>query len=314
MLRSVSRYGLDTINKILAPIDPLFSKDGTSPTAPLFIVGAPRSGTTLTYQIITQQMRVGYFAGAMSYLYGIPNLLTRTMKPLLGRPKPIFESRYGKQTGFLSPSENANFWFRWFPRDGLGGHYLEPIGLSLERYRALRDTVYSMTRIMGRHMVFKSVYLSMVVGALAQIFTDGRFIFVRRDRFLTCQSLFLARLKRPRPEDWWSVKIPGYRELRREPIWYQVVDQVVYTENIVQRDLERFAPYRHSVVCYEDLCNHPCETVNRLEEWLRPAGYSSYPDIRVPKNFMISNRVTVPASLAARIEKRLGVLAEERLR
>jgi hypothetical protein len=310
MLGDVTRVGLDVFNKILSPVDSYFSKGGLGAGPPLFIVGAPRSGTTLTYQVITQQMQVGYFTGIMNYLYGIPNFVARTLKPFHHRPAPIFGSVYGKISGALSPAENANFWFQWFPRDGQQGHYVAPVGLRLDSYQELKATVDSISRIAEKHMVFKSVYLSMVVGALAQIFTEARFIFVRRDRFYTCQSLLLGRLKRRNPNEWWSVKIPQYRELLSMPLWYQVVNQVVCTENIVQKDLDRFASERYLILRYEDLCTRPHHVIRGLEEWLRPLGYVSYSDVRVPETFNVSNEKILPADLIEKINDRLHSLEQ----
>lgn len=311
MPRYLAIRSLDLLNKVGNPIDSLFLKSDGPANPPLFIVGAPRSGTTLAYQIVTQQMKVGHFTIVMNYLYGLPNLITRTFKPFLDRPAPVFESQYGKIHGVWSPAENANFWFRWFPRDGKEGHYLEPTSFSLERYRKLKATVDSMTRILAKPMVFKSVYLSMVVGALAQIFSEAQFVFVRRDRFFTCQSLLLARQRRRKPDEWWSVKIPGYRQLATKPIWHQVVDQVVSTEAIIQRDLEKFAPRRYLVLNYEDVCIRPRHAVSTLEEWLRPVGYSSYSDIRVPESFQISDQPRLPADVVANIKERLAKSVSE---
>lgn len=311
MLGEITRVSLGVFNKILSPFDCYFSKSGLPAGPPLFIVGAPRSGTTLTYQLITQQMKVGYFTGVMNHLYGIPNFVTRTLRPFHHRPAPIFDSVYGKIAGVFSPAENANFWFQWFPRDGEQGHYVEPVGLRLDFYRELKATVDSISRIAGKQMVFKSTYLSMVVGALAQIFTEARFIFVRRDRFYTCQSLLLGRLKRSNPNEWWSVKIPQYRELLSMPLWYQVVDQVVCTESIIQRDLDRFAPDRNLILYYDDLCKRPRQVIKLIEEWLSPLGYVSYADVRVPETFDISNEKILSVDLIEKINNRLRILEEE---
>ena len=311
MLRNIPRGALRRINKLLRPIDTCLSKSGASIGPPLFVVGAPRSGTTLTYQVITQQMHVGYFTGAMNYLYGAPNMVTRILHCFYHRPAAVFTSTYGKVNRLLSPAENANFWFQWFPEDGEKGHYVEPNNLKLDRYRELKHTVDSISRIAGKPMVFKNLYLSMVVGALAQIFTDARFIFVRRDRFYTCQSLYQARLRRSKSQRWWSVKIPKYRELLSTPLWYQVVDQVVCTESIVRQDLDRFAHNRYMTLRYEDLCAHPHKVIRSLQSWLSPIGYEMYDDFRVPERFVVSKNKVLPADLIEKMNDRLDEIKQE---
>jgi hypothetical protein len=312
-MRDVAKKILMLANRGLEPVDAMFrSVDGANQGPPLFIVGAPRSGTSLTYQVVTQQLQVGYFTSAMNYLFGAPNLLMRAMKPFLGRPRPVFESAYGKISGRLAPAENGNFWFRWFPRDGAQGHYVEPGGLNPGDYADMRLTVDSMARILGRPMVFKSVYLSLAVAALARIFPDGRFLFVHRDAFFTCQSLLLARLERPHPEEWWSVKIPEYQALLSTPVWRQVTDQVFHTNLILERDLAHYAAGRYLDLRYEDLCRDPRASVERLGEWLSTAGFACYEDMRVPEIFPLSNKVRVPPGMAGEIEQRLRELNGEK--
>jgi len=315
VMQRLAREALWLINKGLEPVDALFSHDdGTTAGPPLFIVGAPRSGTSLTYQLVTQQLKAGYLISAMNYLFGAPNLLLEIMKPFLGRPKPVFESAYGRTPGVLAPAENGNFWFRWFPRDGEQGHYVDPIGLRTESYAGMKRAVDSMARILGRPMVFKSVYLSLATAALAQIFPQGRFLFVRRDAFFICQSLLLARLNRPNPAAWWSVKIPGYRWLLSEPVWRQVTDQVFHTDRILERDLGRYAVGRYLELRYEDLCVDPRANIRKICQWLRPAGFVPYEDMLLPEAFSPSNEIRVSRDVTVQIEGRLRELSGEPMR
>jgi hypothetical protein len=299
------------MNAGLAPLEALMVGEVAPGAGPLFIIGAPRSGTTLAYQVIAQQLRVGYFTSGANYLYRAPSLLTRILKPLLGRPAPVFESDLGSAPGLLAPAENGNFWFRWFPRDGDAGHYLDPGKVRRDDYEDMRFAVGSLERILARPLVFKSVYLSMTAGALARIFEHARFLFVRRDRFFTCQSLLLARQSRRCPAEWWSVRIPGYRELLHRPVWEQVVEQVCRTEAIVHADLSRFAPDRHRVVQYEELCLRPAAVVSGLARWLVSAGYQEYADVRIPPAFEYSNRTRLADDQARLIRERLALIGDD---
>ncbi|HEX9626848.1 MAG TPA: sulfotransferase [Acidiferrobacterales bacterium] len=298
------RRMMSIVNRVLAVVDPLFSADGPAQPDPLFIVGAPRSGTTLVYQIVTQQFRCAYFTRQFNYAYGAPNLLARMLRPFCRRPAAVFESNYGSIAGWRAPAEIGNFWFRWLPQDGVDGHYVEPREGALDDYGRMRDTVGSLARIFGAPLVFKSVYLSMAIGVLAAIFPDARFVFVRRDPFFTSQSILVGRLKRRDPDAWWSVKIPGYRDLAGQPLWYQATEQVCATERIVERDLARHADGRHFVINYEELCARPRDIVERLAAWL-PEGFERYADPALPDAFPVSRRITVSEETADRIRTQL---------
>lgn len=62
---------------------------------------------------------------------------------------------------------------------------------------------------------------------------------------------------------------------------------------------------------YEDVCIRPRHAVSKLEEWLRPVGYSSYSDIRVPESFQISDQPRLPADVVANIKERLAKSVSE---
>lgn len=314
MIKTILKHGLIKVNNGIVCIDRFFMakvEENTPP--PLFIIGVPRSGTTLTYQMIAQQLQVGYFTAVMGYLYGMPNIITRLMQPLLDRRTPIFESHYGNIKGFFSPSEHANYWFQWFPSDGNLGHYVKLDEINLRDYDSLKQSIESITVIMQKPMVFKSLYLGMTVGILAQIFPEARFICVRRDHFMTCQSLLLGRLKQKYPEKWWSIKPPHYKSLLSFPLWQQVTEQVFYTEKIILRDLEQYAPERYLELHYENICKKPQEIISDIIDWLKPVGYQACQDMRIPKKFTLSHKISLSETMVSQMMEHLEILKQRKL-
>lgn len=307
-MREVFRF----INSILAVVDkPFLASDGRSGFPPLFILGVPRSGTTVIYQAITQQFNVAYFVPIMNYVHGMPNIMMRLLRPFMGRPAAIYRSRYGGVEGVLAPAETGSFWFRWFPEDGELGHYVVPPQNSLEidRYRTLKDNLVSLTNIMQRPMAFKCVYLDMVVGILAQLFPQARFVVVRRDLLLTSQSLYIRRCSQETPDAWWSVKPPQYQKIRHKPVWEQVVEQAFYTDRVLTRDLKLFAPERTMELDYEGFCESPRKVICELAEWLQPLGYRQYESMNVPESFPASNEITLSRDVITRMSSHLDHLA-----
>ncbi len=287
-LLSGARIALDTANSLLTPLDALFAPrpvDADQDGRCVFVLGAPRSGTTLVYQVITQQFDVAYFTGVMNYLYGMPNLWARVARRVARRPPPIFESRYGKTPGAFAPAEPGNFWFRWFPRDGIDGNYLAAEALSEHKLIQLRNALNDMIRIHQRPMVFKNVYLDMVIPILAKAIPQACFVFVGRDMLWNCHSLVLARRRQGLEKRWWSVQPPGYRDLLGQPLWKQAAEQILRTRKIIERDLRESADGRFLEVEYEALCDDPRSVLARLKDWLEPRGFVAFPDLRLPKRF-----------------------------
>ncbi len=311
-VRAALKIGMHHLNRGLAPIDrALFQKQASTHVGPLFIVGAPRAGTTLIYQAITQQFQVGYFIGIANYLYGLSNFWVRLTKVFASRPAPVFESHYGKTRGVFAPAESGNFWFQWFPRDGERGHWSNCEDYPEGYFDGLRKEVDSMAAILDKPLVFKSLYLGMSIRLLAKVFPSALFVFVKRDVLLTSQSLLFARLRRKNPEAWWSVKIPDYRRLLRFPIWRQVLEQAFYTQHIVTRDLGRFAPGRFFEVDYLSFCNDTHTVLKKLGTWLKGSGFRIYPDMRIPPSFRPSVELRLDRAILRKMSSRLNQLQQQ---
>lgn len=275
---------------------------------PLFILGVPRSGTTLTYQIVTQWLQVGYFIDAMNLFSGCPNLILRLASPFLRQPRPVFSSRFGKTDYRFAPAESGTFWYRWFPVDDQSGHYTDPTAIQPDRYATLIANVQSMSMIVHKPMVFKSVYLDMSVGVLAQIMPEARFLFIRRDLLYNCQSMLLARQQQPDPTAWWSVRPPHYRQWLSQPLWKQAVNQVFATQAILERDLRAYAAGRYFEITYEQVCANPRQFATDLADWLAPIGYKTYPETQLPAAFPLSTTIRLDKELIRRMEAYLEAL------
>lgn len=189
IIKPFLKKGINELNKSINYVDRHFDSvpDRTIPQ-PLFIVGVPRSGTTLTYQLITQQLQVSYFTMFMGVLYGMPNLMHRFLKLILARPGPVFDSKYGRIKGVLSPSEHAAYWLQWFPETLENGHYTDPAMVNFNDLKNLKRGTESIAAIMQKPLVFKNLYLGMNIAVLAQLFSRSRFLYVRREPVMNCQS------------------------------------------------------------------------------------------------------------------------------
>jgi hypothetical protein len=310
-LTRIGRKSLQTINRFLAIVDSLFMVKISDCPPPLFILGVPRSGTTLTYQVVTTQFDVSYFFSILNYLYGMPNLIFRIAKPFLGRSDPSFQSKYGKVSGVFSPAETGPMWHRWFPWDNQETHYLHmgDTGLLAPRLKNLKRNLDSISTIMKKPLVIKSVYLSMVVTVLAKIWPEARFIYVQRDLLLTSHSLLIGRQKQKDPNRWWSVKPPQLSQIMEKPIWQQVVEQAYYTDKLLQNELNQVAAERTFRIRYEDLCQDPHHFVQELGKWLAPVGYKQFSDICLPHSFQPSKKYSLDQDIIIKMKTHLETLA-----
>ena len=87
----------------------------SQPMQPIFLIGAPRTGSTLVYQGITNSLDVKYIDNLMDILhrnlfYGakVSNFLFDS------KPHNCFKSRFGNtfKYGLHAPSESGRFWYQ----------------------------------------------------------------------------------------------------------------------------------------------------------------------------------------------------------
>jgi hypothetical protein len=230
----------------------------------LFVLGLPRSGTTLVSQVLVARARVAYLTNRVGEHPRAPVLVSAAQHRFAGRYVSDFRSDYGKVRGAAAPREAGAVWMRFFPRDDyVGAGDVRP-----ETADALRRTIAATQCLFGGlPFVNKNVKHLLRVPALASILPRAHFLVVRRDERDVALSIWRARHKQQAdPGAWWSVRPPEYAALRGLPVADQVVGQVVGLRDRLQRDLAQLAPERVSWLDYDAFCARPEELLDGLDE------------------------------------------------
>jgi hypothetical protein len=249
---------------------------------PLFIVGAPRCGSTLVYQLLVQGFAVGYLSNLHCRLYGAPSLVERALRQR--QPPPAtFESVHGRTAGERAPSECGEYWYRFFRRRP---QYVPLAEADPERMRRLRASVRALGDAAGAPLVFKNLICSLRLAPLGDALPEALFVFVRRDRVANAASLLAAR-KRIFGDygHWWSAEPPGIEELRTLPPHEQVVEQVRRVEELVRTDGERLGAGRLLEVRYEAVCEDPRGVLEAIGRFASRAGIQLARRREVPLRF-----------------------------
>lgn len=247
---------------------------------PLFIIGAPRTGSTILYQALTNFYDLLFLDNlACRTCYNLYFALWLSEKKFSNRPHNNFEAKHGDTDGFgaHSPSECGDFWYRWLPRDR---HFIEedeiaPIGLD-----AIRREVTAAINFGKKPLLFKNLNAGMRLRLLAKAFPNAKFIFIRRDPRFVVRSIAKARKSFGIPSGaWWSVMPPNVAELIDLPELELCAAQVYFIERQIEEDLKRFAPENIVEVHYRQLS---ADCIEDLGPWIgasrRPGG--SLPSFR----------------------------------
>ena len=273
---------------------------------PVFIIGPPRSATTLLCQILVDRYRFAYFTNFTAGFYETPiSAFWIAAKMFPDAPLGDYTSRHGVTQGWCGPHECGNFWYRWFPR---GEHVYVPPGTTPEGHlKELRREVIGMSKVAKAPVLFKNTYNSMRIAPITEAFPDACFLVCHRNPVDTAQSILKGRIKaRGNEEQWWSLPPKEINEIKKHPYWEQVVEQVYYTYQQIEEDRRQFGKERFYDVDYERLCRDTYGTLSGVEQFLDRRGVNLCIRGGVPTRFSISTGQRVSDADYERIARKVN--------
>lgn len=275
LIRKIFILPLRPLRKTMNYIESILLKKNVQiPFAPIFIIGPPRSGTTLIYQIMTKALHLCYFNNLLKYFPCCP-ILTSLITQHFGanRGSKNYSSYYGETTGWSNPYQGYLIWLRWFPSDpsyiGSGFH-------NSVLKQEIRSTVAHMENIFNVPFVNKWPVNSVRILPFAEAFPNGVFIRVKRDPVMIAQSILHGRREYWNDEGRWiSAKPSNYEEIIQKTNIEQVCDQVYYIEKDIERDSEIVGVEKFLDIEYNELCASPKNVINKIKDFYnqRSNGY-----------------------------------------
>ena len=284
------------LNEIMEQIDgKVWEEQMSGPQYPtIFIVGAPRSGTTLLSQVLVNYFRLGYVSNIMARFYKAPAFGARFSHLLMGTRLPqensdLYISNFGRTYDLLEPHEFTYFWARWFGNknetDYLDNHVFDLIDQGV-----LLKQLGDIERGQAFPVVYKNLFLSYAIAFLAEVLPKAIFIFIKREPIFNAMSLLNAREQFYGSKDkWLSVKPKEYPMLKSLMPYEQVLGQVFYINKNIEKALSKLNENRVIQVFYEDFCAKPKQFLNSFADCVRYNGYELQRLFDVPDKFEVIN-------------------------
>ena len=282
-------YRLHFIEKMMAPQRTL---NNELPHRPIFIIGPPRSGSTLLYQTLIQAFNIGYLSNLHCYLFGVPALVEK-LRPLDSRSLPnSFSSRHGNTPGLTGPSECAEFWYRFFPRSP---QYVAPDFGDANFREAFRTAVKAFIQKTAKPVLFKNLHCSQRLQPIHRALPEALFIVIKRNITDNAHSLLEMRKKiKGDYSAWWSVEPYSIDSLRPLPPEKQVVGQINSIYEVIERDKEAIGPEHFLELNYESFTQDVFQTIDTIANFFGKFNI----DLELRKN-------TLPVSFKRRSEVRI---------
>jgi hypothetical protein len=289
------------LNSVLDRVE-IARADGTALLhPPIFIIGPPRSGSTLLYQLVVQRFDVGYLSNRHCRYYGAPSLVERRTRP---RPPGELSSRYGRTTGPDAPSECTEYWYRFFRRTP---QYVPREEMPERQRRRFRASVRAFGAAADRPVVFKNLICALRLGPIADALPEAVFVRIRRDLLATATSLLAGRKDLYGDYGhWWSSEPPEIDRLRRLPPHEQVVEQVRSIDGLIDAALDDVGADRFNELTYETLCEDAPAALSRIAAFAKRNGFTLSPRMEVPSSLERSSPDQIDPDLHERLVAYIG--------
>ncbi|PAU77901.1 sulfotransferase family protein [Halovibrio salipaludis] len=248
--------------------------DQQPPFPPIFVMGAPRSGTTLFMQWLASTGVFAYPTNMLSRFWAAPITGARIQKALTDPAYDFrdelrdfkggtdFESHHGKTAGALSPNEFWYFWRRFMP-----GNEYRPRH-ELERTvdnETLRTEIAGITDLFGKPFATKGMIFNENIPYMADILPNAIFVWVRRQPEYNIQSLLQARERQYGDmNQWYSFKIREFDKLKDLPPTESVSGQVASIHHAIEEGFSSLTDNRKLIVDYETFCSSPSKIYEEL--------------------------------------------------
>lgn len=271
---------------------------------PIFILGSPRSGSTLLMQILVHGLEVSYLTNYHKYCFGNPSLLEfRRSRETEHRFE--FNSLFGSTDHANGPWEGGEWWYRFFPRSP---HFVDGSSAFMVDDAGLKRSVANWTKRSSRSLLFKNLYASLRLRYLTRLFPSARYIHITRSEREQAQSILAMRkVLLGSYEPWSSMQPPGWELVVSEDPVTQVLYQIRKTNETIQDDLAAHGVPESNIfqINYEDLCTNTHSTVKRLQGFASGFGVESRSLERIPTQFTQGTPHQTPSELLALLDDSL---------
>lgn len=270
------RLALEAVERVLYPPSRMAHLQVEKP---VFIIGMPRSGTTMLYNLLCTHEQAAYITNCMNVYPRAMNTIDRLRQALRLN---IRGERYLKDsviTDFGGPSELVTLWGRWTGRDGqewdCEGHPVVPTeAMRAMAHEDLRRVLFAFGP-QARRIFMKNPIIQTDLLPLQALFPDAHFVHIVRDGRMVANSL--AKLYRLTHEQLDAIRHPlvkgivPYPRLTKLKAWMEEFGPTsvettarVYDETLklVRRTAPQLTHFHE--LRYEDLLAAPEAETRRL--------------------------------------------------
>ena len=264
------------------------SENSSNPSI-LFILGSPRVGSTVLYQFIINHFECFFPSNKFNRAFENKNFnleskeLGQFVSPL---SRVDYISKYGKTILDDDPSEASAFLKLFWRRASFRRKSSKP----LPGYESLfLNFCKSLAKQVQNPLVFKNAWNCFRINYLSKAFSNGCFIWIRRDIADAAYSDLQSRKKHGGKNVWNSATTADFLEIQKLPYWEQVVEQQYSYGKRISADLKQFCKNRYLEVWYEELCSNTSLVLKKITKFLGAHSFQIKDPLPLQCDLSISN-------------------------
>lgn len=222
---------LDELNGLLAPVEAREIERFDRPTMrPVFVVGAPRSGHTVTSQLLAASGAFGYITNFTSRFWLAPLIGARTQSALGLEDAVDFQSVHGRTGGWSNPHEGGYFLRRFIT---FSATHVADRPITPGEVAVWRKEIAALEAFHGKPVMLRNVVYGMNMGHVAAAFPDAVIVVCHRSKPAHVASILRSRAEAG--DGWWSARPAGYEDWLGLPDEIQAVRQIDGCMNLIDR-------------------------------------------------------------------------------
>ena len=290
---------------ILHPLEIVLSSNSSQqlPYPPIFIIGAPRCGSTLLVQVLTDAFDIGYLSNRHAQFYGFPALAERIFNPIENKKKSNFTSTHGITENLDEPAECGDFWYRFFRKEP---SYIPKHDMPINKGLQFRNSILSLILACKKPVIFKNLYAANRIQPIAKILPEALYIVITRDETAIAHSILAARKKIfGRYDKWFSLPPRNIDALLKMEPAEQVVEQIRSIYRQIEDDLDTANIPKNRILSinYEDFCNDTHQYLSKFSDLLLSHGITLNRKFGIPKSFVIPSQKSIPETLEIEVSR-----------
>jgi len=233
----------------------------------IFVLGLPRSGTTLLTQLLCDCLDVGYIDNIAARFWLAPLIGIKLSKAILGnKRKTKYESDFGETICISDPHEFTYFWHYWLMMKEEQDFYCKDLHIDEINWKDFYQTMASIQNEFDKPIVMKGILSAYYMKKITEVLDNVIWIYIERNLHDVCWSILEARKRHYNSfKEWWGTLPPNYLEIIKLSPLKQIKEQVYSLRDVYDKKIKQVQP-KTICISYKDVCDNPKLILGRIKE------------------------------------------------